>query len=81
MFNLWEVFSWESAVFSVIKQRTEAFARRCSFKKMFLEISQNSQENTCVTWVSILMKLQVKTNNFIKKETDTDVFLWILQNF
>ena len=48
---------------------------------MFLEISQNSQENTCVTWVSFLMKLQVKTNNFIKKETDTDVFLWILQNF
>ena len=26
----------------------EAVARRCSVKKVFLEISQNSQENTCV---------------------------------
>ena len=25
----------------------EAVARRCSVKKVFLEISQNSQENTC----------------------------------
>ena len=27
---------------------TEAVARRCSVKKVFLEISQNSQENNCV---------------------------------
>ena len=26
----------------------EAVAQRCSVKKMFLEILQNSQENTCV---------------------------------
>ena len=32
---------------SVLKQRTEAVAQRCSLKKVFLEISQNSQENTC----------------------------------
>ena len=25
----------------------EAVAQRCSVKKVFLEISQNSQENTC----------------------------------
>ena len=25
----------------------EAVAQRCSVKKMFLELSQNSQENTC----------------------------------
>ena len=25
----------------------DAVAQRCSVKKMFLEISQNSQENTC----------------------------------
>ena len=31
--------------------------RRCSLKKVFLEISQNSQENTCAR-VSFLMKLQ-----------------------
>ena len=65
---------------SVLKQRTEAVAQRCSLKKVFLEISQNSQENTC-TRVSFLMKLQVKANNFIKKVTDTDVFLQILANF
>ena len=35
----------------------EAFAQRCSVKKVFLEISQNSQENTCAR-VSFLMKLQ-----------------------
>ena len=26
---------------------TEAVVQRCSLKKVFLEISQNSQENTC----------------------------------
>ena len=34
---------------------------------MFLEISQNSQENTCAT-VTFLMKLQTEACNFIKKE-------------
>ena len=28
-------------------QRTEVVAQRCSAKKVLLEISQNSQENTC----------------------------------
>ena len=64
---------------SVLKQRTEAAAHKCSLEKVYFEISQNSQENTCAR-VSFLMKLQVKANNFIKKETDTDVFLWILWN-
>ena len=36
---------------------TEAVARRCSVKKVFLDISQNSQENTYVK-VSFLIKLQ-----------------------
>ena len=36
---------------------SEAVARRCSVKKVFLEISQNSQENTCAR-VSFLIKLQ-----------------------
>ena len=35
----------------------EAAAQRCSLKKVFLEISQNSQENTCAR-VSFLIKLQ-----------------------
>ena len=48
-------------------------ARRCSIKNVFLEISQNSQENTSVR-VSFLIKLQACNS-------DTDVFLWILRNF
>ena len=37
--------------------RTEAVVPRWSFEKLFLEISQNSQENTCAR-VSFLIKLQ-----------------------
>ena len=40
---------------------------------MFLEISQNSQENTCAR-VSFSKKLQAETCNFIKKETLAQVF-------
>ena len=40
---------------------TEAVIQTCSVKKVFLEISQNLQENTCAR-VSFLI-------NFIKKET------------
>ena len=43
-------------------------ARRCSVKKVLLEILQNSQENTCAR-VSFLVKLQAEACNFIKKET------------
>ena len=32
---------------SIFLKRTEAVARRCSVKNVFLEISQNSQENNC----------------------------------
>ena len=39
------------------KQNTEALAQRRSVKKVFLEISQNSQENTCAR-VSFLKELQ-----------------------
>ena len=37
--------------------RTEAVVRSCSVKKLFLEILQNSQENTCAI-DSFKMKLQ-----------------------
>ena len=59
---IWDVLkrSYEKYVFS------EAVVKRCSVKKVLLEISQNSQENNC-TRVSFLIKLQAC--NFIKKET------------
>ena len=35
----------------------EVFVQRCSVKKVFLQVSQNPQENTCAR-VSFLIKLQ-----------------------
>ena len=48
---------------------TEVVAWRCSVKKMFLNILQNSQENTCAR-VSFLIKLQ--TSGF-----DSESTFWI----
>ena len=45
--------------------------KKCSVKKVFLEIWQNSQGNTCAR-VSFLIKFQA---------LGTDVFMWILSNF
>ena len=42
-------------------------------KKVFLKIPQNSQKNTHVG-VSFLIKLQISSSNFIKKEIPTQVF-------
>ena len=47
--------------------------RRCSIKKVLLEITQNSQENTCAK-VSFLIKFQASGSNFIKKDTLAQVF-------
>ena len=47
----------------------EAVVRRCFVKKVFLEISQNSQENTCAR-----VSFFTKACNFIKKETLAQVF-------
>ena len=43
--------------FNLEKGESETVIQRCSIKKVFLEISQISQENTCAR-VSFLMKLQ-----------------------
>ena len=61
---------------------SEAVAQTCSVKKVFLEISQNSHENTSAR-VSFLIKLQARlflnkvtgaACNFIEKETLAQVF-------
>ena len=55
--------------------------QRCSIKKTFLEIAQNSPENTCVR-VSFLIKLQALGLKFyLKRDTNTGVFLRILRYF
>ena len=55
----------------VREYEAEAAVRRCSVKKVFSEISQNSQENTCPR-VSFIITLQA--SNFIKKQILTKVF-------
>ena len=55
--------------------------RRCSIEKMFLNILQNSQENTCAR-VSFLIKLETSgLQLYWKRDSGTGIFLWILQNF
>ena len=56
---------------------TEAVVQRCSLKKVFLENSQNSKENTCAR-VSFLIKLQTWACKFVKKETLAQVTLALL---
>ena len=46
-----------SFIFAISFKRTEAVAQRCSVKKVFLKILQNSQEYTCAR-VSFLRRLQ-----------------------
>ena len=54
-------------IFTITHINTEAVTQTCSVKKVFLEISENSQENTC-TRVSFLIKFQTQARpvNFEK---------------
>ena len=55
--------------------RTKAVVQRSSVKKMFLEISQNSQENICAR-VSFVINLQASgLQLYYKRDSGTDVFL------
>ena len=60
-------------IFNETRPNLEAATRVVLQENVFLEISQNSQENTCAR-VSFLMKLQVEACNFIKNETLAQVF-------
>ena len=62
---------------------SEAVARRGFVKKVFLEISQNLQENACASCarVSFLIKLQASgLHIYWKRDSATGVFRWILRN-
>ena len=48
---------------------SEAVVRRCSVKKVFLESSQNSQENTCAR-----EPFSIVAGNFIEKGSLAQVF-------
>ena len=50
-------------------------------KQVFLKISQNSLENTCAR-VSFLIRFQASgLQLYLKRDSGTGVFLWILLNF
>ena len=51
-----------------------AVARRCSIEKVFLEISQNSQENNCQSVFFNKVAALALAWNFIKKDTLAQVF-------
>ena len=57
-----------------VQEATEAVTWCVLLEKMFLKISQNSQENIC-TRVSFLIKLKAEACNFIKKETLAQVWI------
>ena len=59
--------SFQNAEATVCKCSSEAVAQICSVKKLFLEIFQNSQEDTCAR-VSLLLKLQAKVGYFVLKK-------------
>ena len=64
----------EICILDMYQEQAVAVVQRCSVKMVFIEISQNSQENTCDR-VPFLIKLQASASNFIKKETGTSIFL------
>ena len=75
-----EIFQeiWSSCEVKLVHAYSGAAAQECSIKKVFLEISQNSQENTCAR-ASFL--LSCRACNFIKKETGKSAFLLNLRKF
>ena len=63
----------------VLVNDTETVVRSCSVKKVFLEISQNSQENICAR-DSSLIKLQAESWDFINREALAQVVLATLKS-
>ena len=59
---------------SIFLKRTETVARRCSAKKVFLEISENSPENTSAG-VSFKIKLQNKISDVLVAAFERNNFI------
>ena len=55
-----------------LKKCQKQFTQRCSVKKVFSEVLQNSQGNTCAR--VFLINFQASTCNFTKNKTLTQVF-------
>ena len=61
------IFNVMNTYYYIPLQITEAVVQRCSVKKVFLEILQNSQENTFAR-VSFLKQLQAQPVTLLKKK-------------
>ena len=57
---------------------SEAVIRRCSVKIVFLEISQNSQENACAR--ASFLKESVNFSKFLRTPFVTEQLRWLLLN-
>ena len=58
----------------ILSSRKSIMNRKCSTRKLFLKISQYSQENTCVG-ISFLIKMQAfRAPALLKKVSNTGVF-------
>ena len=74
--QLWRVWTRRDLdrMQSIFLKRTETVARRCSAKKVFLEISENSPENTCAG-VSFKIKLQNKISDVLVAAFERNNFI------
>ena len=72
------------------RKLSKVVAQRCSAKKVFLEIFQNSQENTCaqVSWPATFLKKRLWHNcfpvnftKFLRRPFLTEHIRWLLLNF
>ena len=68
--------SYWLVLFGITQKLNRSSHRRCSIKKLFLKISQNSQENTCPR-VSFLIKLQSRP--WLQKWLFTDALYTVLK--
>ena len=58
----------------ILSSRKSIMNRKCSTRKLFLKISQYSQENTCVG-ISFLIKMQAfRAPALLKRDSNTGVF-------
>ena len=77
----WKGYQKVHTISGKIVLQAEASTGGVPWKKVFLKISQNSQENICAR-VSLLIKLMTWSLQFyLKRDSGTRVFLWILWNF
>ena len=72
----WKAFLWTPTLHNFFKDKLQLHGR-CSVKKVFLKVSQNSQEYTCagIFWIFLILK------DLLQSDSITGVFLWILRIF